>query len=122
MIKLQTSLIWPGCAMGKYIVKAKGFLLAILRWGDANGPLPDWSPIVPIDPAGNGECFPRQTSVIKTILKNNMDWAILFFSSEPLNRPKEFYTGVLDLADLKLFPNLCCLNIEGTESGGKQHR
>ena len=59
MIKLQTSLIWPGCAMGKYIIKAKGFLLAILRWGDANGPLPDWSPIayVPIDPAGNGEFF-----------------------------------------------------------------
>lgn len=59
MIKLQTSLIWPDCAMGKYIVKAKGFLLAILCWGDAGGPLPDWSPIayVPIDPAGNGEFF-----------------------------------------------------------------
>lgn len=66
MIKLQTSLIWPGCAMGKYIIKAKGFLLAILRWGDANGPLPDWSPIayVPIDPAGNGEFFfPGQRAI-----------------------------------------------------------
>lgn len=59
MIKLQTSLIWPGCAQGKYIVRAKGFILAILRWGNAVGPLDSWSPIayVPIDPAGNGEYF-----------------------------------------------------------------
>ena len=59
MIKLQANLIFPGCAMGKYIVKAKGFLFAVLRWGDAEGPWPDWSPIayVPIDPAGNGEFF-----------------------------------------------------------------
>lgn len=57
--KLQTSLIRPGCAMGKYTVKAKGFLFAVLRWGDKTGPLPEWSPIayVPIDPAGNGEFF-----------------------------------------------------------------
>lgn len=58
-VKLWTSLIWPRCAMGKYSIKAKGFLFAVLRWGDKTGALPDWSPIayVPIDPAGNGELF-----------------------------------------------------------------
>ena len=56
MIKLQASLIWSGCAQGKYIVKAKGCILAILRWGNANAPLTDWGPFsyVPIDQAGNG--------------------------------------------------------------------
>ena len=58
MIRLQTSLIWPGCAQGKYIVKAKGYLLAILKWGNEAGPLAGWDAFayVPIDPAGNG-CF-----------------------------------------------------------------
>ena len=56
MIKLQTSLTWPGCAQGKYIVKAKGCMLAVLSWGTAEEPLPGWGPFayVPIDPAGNG--------------------------------------------------------------------
>ena len=40
MIRLQTSLIWPGCAQGKYTIKAKGYILAVLRWGTAAGPLP----------------------------------------------------------------------------------
>lgn len=59
MIKLQTNLIWPGCAQGKYIVKAKGCILAVLRWGDRDEPFHDWSPFayVPIDPAGNGVFF-----------------------------------------------------------------
>ena len=59
MAKLQISLIWPGCAQGKYIIKAKGFILAVLSWGDAEGAFKDWSPIgyVPIDPAGNGSLF-----------------------------------------------------------------
>ncbi len=59
MIKIQTSLIWPGCAQGKYIVKAKGFILAVLRWGSKDGPLDNWGPFtyVPIDPAGNGTFF-----------------------------------------------------------------
>ncbi len=59
MLRIQTSLIWPGCAQGKYIVKAKGCILAILRWGNQNMPLPEWGPIayVPIDPAGNGIFF-----------------------------------------------------------------
>ena len=56
MITLQTSLIWPGCAQGKYIVKAKGCMLAVLSWGIDDGPLTGWGPFayVPIDPAGNG--------------------------------------------------------------------
>jgi len=57
-MKLQMSLIWPGCAQGNYIVKAKGHILAVLRWGSGDGPLKEWGPFayVPIDPAGNG-CF-----------------------------------------------------------------
>lgn len=56
MIKLQTSLIWPGCAQGKYIVKAKGCMLAVLSWGTTEERLTGWGPFayVPIDPAGNG--------------------------------------------------------------------
>lgn len=59
VIKVQTSLIWPGCAQGKYIVKARGFILAVLRWGNNDGPLNSWGPFayVPIDPAGNGMFF-----------------------------------------------------------------
>ncbi len=59
MIKLQTGLIWPGCAQGKYIVKAKGYFLAVLRWGTADKPFNGWSPFlyVPIAPAGNGTFF-----------------------------------------------------------------
>lgn len=59
MMKLQTSLIWPGCAQGRYIIKAKGFILAVLRWGNRDHPFPDWSPFayIPIDPAGNGAFF-----------------------------------------------------------------
>lgn len=58
MIRLQTGLIWPGCAQGRYAVKAKGCMLAVLRWGGKDGPLEDWGPFayVPVDPAGNG-CF-----------------------------------------------------------------
>ena len=56
MIRLQVSLFRPGCAQGKYIVRAKGFILAVLRWGNAEGPLAGWGPFayVPVDPAGNG--------------------------------------------------------------------
>ena len=59
MAKLQINLIWPGCAQGKYIIKAKGCILAVLSWGNVEGPLEDWGPIgyVPIDPAGNGSLF-----------------------------------------------------------------
>ena len=59
MIKLQISLIRPGLAWGKYAIRAKGFILAVLYWGDARGPLDDWGPFayVPVDPAGNGAFF-----------------------------------------------------------------
>lgn len=59
MAKLHAGLIWPGCAQGKYTLKARGFFLAVLSWGTAAGPLPEWGPFgyVPIDPAGNGSFF-----------------------------------------------------------------
>ncbi len=59
MIHLQTGLIWAGCAQGKYTIKAKGFILAVLRWGNGTQPLNDWGSFayVPIDPAGNGVFF-----------------------------------------------------------------
>ena len=66
MIKIQTSLIWPGCAQGKYVMKAKGCMLAVLRWGNAEGPLTEWGPFayIPIDPAGNGSfSFPGRRGI-----------------------------------------------------------
>lgn len=66
MIKLQAGLIWPGCAQGRYAIRAKGFMLAVLRWGSADAPLADWSPFayVPVDPAGNGEfSFPGRRGI-----------------------------------------------------------
>ena len=59
MVKLQIHLAFPGCAHGKYGVKAKGFFLASLFWADSNGPLPGWGSFgyVPIAPAGNGSVF-----------------------------------------------------------------
>lgn len=59
MAKLQISLIWPGCAQGRYSIRARGAMLAVLYWGDAEGPLALWGPFayVPVDPAGNGSFF-----------------------------------------------------------------
>ena len=60
MIKIEVNLIKPGCADGKYILKAKGFVLAVLNWGNQSGPLDKWTSFayVPVDPAGNGSfCF-----------------------------------------------------------------
>ncbi len=59
MAKLEVSPVWPGCARGKYSVRARGCILAVLRWGMENAPLADWGPFayVPVDPAGNGEFF-----------------------------------------------------------------
>ena len=58
-MNLQINLIRSGCADGHYIIKAKGFILAILSWGDENGTLKDWGDFayVPIDPAGNGDFY-----------------------------------------------------------------
>ena len=46
----------PGCANGVYAIQARGALLAALRWADAAGPLPDWTPLayVPVDADGRG--------------------------------------------------------------------
>lgn len=59
MIRLEITLIWPGCAQGKYSVRVKGCILAVLRWGDSQNAFGDWSPFayVPVDPAGNGMFF-----------------------------------------------------------------
>ena len=59
MARLQIDLIRQGCAQGKYNIKARGCILAVLSWGTADGPLADWSPFayVPIDPSGNGSVF-----------------------------------------------------------------
>lgn len=59
MNRLNVSLIRRGCAQGKYRVRAKGSILAVLRWGNRDGALEEWGPFayVPVDPAGNGEFF-----------------------------------------------------------------
>ncbi len=59
MINLKIKLIWPGYAEGRYVIKAKGYILAVLRWGDKHGVLEDWGVFayVPIDPAGNGSFY-----------------------------------------------------------------
>ena len=59
MKTLKIRLIWPGCAQGKYILRARGCILAVLFWGDPEGPLQGWGPLayVPVDPAGNGTFF-----------------------------------------------------------------
>ncbi len=59
MLKLKINLIWPGCAEGHYIIKAKGFIIAILSWGNKCGALEGWGTFayVPIDPSGNGSFY-----------------------------------------------------------------
>ena len=59
MINLKIKLIRPGYAEGRYVIKAKGYILAVLRWGDKHGVLEDWGVFayVPIDPAGNGSFY-----------------------------------------------------------------
>lgn len=55
-MKLQVRLHRRGCAQGSYLVKAKGYIIAVLSWANADGRLSGWSPFayVPIDPYGNG--------------------------------------------------------------------
>ena len=57
--KLKINLIWPRCAEGRYIIKAKGFILAILSWGNECGTLEGWGAFayIPIDPGGNGSFY-----------------------------------------------------------------
>ena len=59
-MKLEIRLYRAGSAQGRYVVKAKGSIIAILSWADTCGRLPGWSPFayVPVDPYGNGLfCF-----------------------------------------------------------------
>lgn len=59
-MKLQIRLHRAGCADGVYMVKAKGYIVAILSWADLCGKMPGWSPFayVPVNPYGNGLfCF-----------------------------------------------------------------
>lgn len=55
-MKLQLKLHRPGCAQGRYSVKAKEYMIAILSWANEKSRLSGWSPFayVPIDPYGNG--------------------------------------------------------------------
>lgn len=117
MIKLQTSLIWTGCAQGKYMVKAKGFILAVLRWGSDTGPLEDWGPFayVPVDPAGNG-CFffsgkrgiPREATHL---------WARCFapdfstYEEASAEIPERYLTGAKGRGDAKRFSILTDLHL-----------
>ena len=59
MIKLNLNLKRQGCAEGYYTVKAKGFILAVLNWGNEHGILEDWGAFayVHLDPAGNGSFY-----------------------------------------------------------------
>lgn len=59
MIKLKLNLKRQGCAEGYYTIKAKGFILAVLNWGNEHGILEDWGAFayVPVDPAGNGSFY-----------------------------------------------------------------
>ncbi len=43
MIKLKVEFISPGYSDGRYIIKAKGFILAVLRWADKYGKLKEWA-------------------------------------------------------------------------------
>ncbi len=70
------------------------------------------------DAMDRSEDVPIYPSELETIRKMNIRSGTIFFSSEPLDRPKDIQPGVLDLADLKLFPNLCCLNIMDRECVG----
>ncbi len=70
------------------------------------------------DAMDRSEDVPIYPSELETIRKMNIRSGTIFFSSEPLDRPKDILPDVLDLADLKLFPNLCYLNIMDRECVG----
>ena len=59
MINLQVKLKNSGCAEGHYIIKAKGYILAVLGWANEYGLLKDWGyfAYVPIYPNGNGSFY-----------------------------------------------------------------
>ena len=66
MNNLKVSLVRPGCAEGRYTLRAKSCILAVLSWGTAEAPLAGWGPFayIPIDPAGNGSfSFPGRRGI-----------------------------------------------------------
>ena len=54
---LRMALIRPGCADGRYLVRAKGYMAASIHWADENGPLENWTAlaVIALNPAGEGE-------------------------------------------------------------------
>ena len=67
-MSLNVKLRQAGYAAGKFNIKAKGFFLAVLQWGNGETAFSDWSPIgyIPIDPAGNGGfLFPGRRAIPK---------------------------------------------------------
>ena len=118
MIKLKTSLIWPGCAQGRYsISKARGYILAILRWGNHKEPAQDWSPIayIPIDPAGNGEFFfPNRRAIPAEVTHL---WAHLFshdftsFEEVSIKIPARYLPEITDQGSATHFSILTDLHL-----------
>lgn len=55
-MRLTVSQKKPGCADGRYQLRAKGCVAASLHWADASGALPGWQSFayIPIEPAGEG--------------------------------------------------------------------
>lgn len=56
-MKLSVRFDRPGLADGTFSVQAKGYVMAALRWANAEGPLEGWTVIgyVPLDAFGNGQ-------------------------------------------------------------------
>ena len=117
MIKLETKLIWPGCAQGKYIVKAKGFILAILSWGREEKPLADWGPFayVPVDPAGNGMfCFQGQRGIPR---EATHVWARCYtadfagFEDVSVKIPEKFVTDIAKATKVQQFSVMTDLHL-----------
>lgn len=90
MIKLQIKLETPGCAQGIYLIKAKGFILAVLSWADENGALNNWGNFayIPIDTAGNGSFY---FSGLRAIPNNATHVLARCFSGDFLSYEDVFY-------------------------------
>ena len=117
MVMIQTSLIWPGCAQGKYIVKAKGFFLAVLRWGSNGGPFDHWGPFayVPIDPAGNGTFFfPGKRGIPKEathVWVRCFTYDLASFEDASVEIPERYMLSDAPPGDIKRFSVLTDLHL-----------
>ena len=56
---LMVNLYHPPCAEGMYYVTARDYMVALLYWADANGPLADWTAFahLPLDVSGRASFF-----------------------------------------------------------------